>query len=270
METDPIGNETHYTYDPLRNLIRETKTATAVSTYYRYDLDNRLIYTAQKAADLKLKTSISYNASGYKTSETDHFGNVTTFSVDQLGRIKKITFPKISKEERDSPLPTYSYEHDLFDHVTEVIDPYGNITSKTNTPLGDPIEIEYPDGTKELFKYDLEGSLHRHRSREGIVQIFEYDHMGRNCHIERYGRNQSQEFDAWIGSSYSEYNTFHLTEKTDKSGLTSYYEYDNAGRLISIQKERERVDLSYDPLGRVDKVKKWRSDSQYTLYTAPH
>ena len=263
METDPLGNETHYIYDAMRNLIKETRTATGASARYGYDLENRLIYTAEETAGHTFESSISYNASGYKTTETDHFGNVTSFSVDDLGRIKTITYPEIGQESHESFAPTYSYEHDLFDHVTKVIDPYGSVTSKTNTSHGNPVHIEYPDGVEEFFKYDLEGSLHRHCGRDGTVRIFEYDYMGRNCHIEHYERSQKRSGD-WMSSVYSNYDAFHLTSIKDENGNKTIYSYDGAGRLISTKKDSQKVDFSYDPLGRVAAIKKWKSKDTYT------
>lgn len=264
METDPLGNETHYTYDEVHNLIQETSTATGSSTRYGYDLENRLIYTAEEAAGHTFETSVSYNASGYKTSETDRFGNVTRFSVDELGRTKTITYPEIGAESHGSIAPTYSYEHDLFDHVSQVIDPYGSITSKSSTPGGSPVRIEYPDGVQEFFKYDLEGSLHRHCGRDGLIRVFEYDFMGRLNHIEYYQRGSTGSRDGFK-RNYCSYNAFHLTSTEDENGNKTTYSYDGAGRLISTTTGSQKADLSYDALGRVAEVKKWKSKDTCTL-----
>ena len=120
---------------------------------------------------------------------------------------------------------------DLFDHVIQVVDPYGTITLRINTPRGSPIRMEYPDGVQEFFKYDLEGSLHRHCSKDGTVRIFEYDYMGRNSHIEHYARSQ-KESGTWLSSVYSNYDAFHLTGAKDEDGNKTTYSYDGAGRLM--------------------------------------
>ena len=48
FETDPIDNETHYSYDANRNLISESHSNTGITIEYGYDLKNRLISTAQQ------------------------------------------------------------------------------------------------------------------------------------------------------------------------------------------------------------------------------
>jgi len=263
METDPLGNETHYAYDEVHNLIQETSTATGSSTRYGYDLENRLIYTAENAEGYNFATSISYNVSGYKTSETDRFGNVTSYTIDDLGRTKTIAYPELNKEGHGSFSPTYSYEYDLFDHVIQVVDPYRTITSKTNTLRGNPVHIEYPDGVQEFFKYDLEGSLHRHCGKDGLIRVFEYDYMGRLNHIEFYLRGSEGSRDGFK-RKYHSYDAFHLTSLTDENENETTYSYDGAGRLISTKKGPQTVDFSYDPLGRVIAVKKWKSKDTCT------
>src|SRR5690606_959366 len=104
------------------------------------------------------------------------FGNTMRYSVDDLGRIKTVTYPEVTHENNEVLTPVFSYEYDLFDHVTKITDPHGMTTSMANTVRGTPIHIEHPDGVHEFFKYDMEGSLHRHCSRDGTVRIFEYDY----------------------------------------------------------------------------------------------
>ena len=263
METDAKGHETHYSYDANHNLIQEKSTATNTSTYYAYDLEDRLIGLSEKGNSHSFETKLSYNASGHKVSETDRFGNVTLFEVDALGRIKTITYPELNKKNGKAFTPTYTYEYDLFDHVTQVTDPYGEVTSKVNTPRGSPIRIQHPDGFEELFKYDCEGSLHRHLGKDGLVKVFEYDYMGRLNHIEYYKRGSQGSRDGFK-REYFEYNAFHQTSTRDEEGHKTYYSYDGAGRLISLEKDLQKVEFSYDPLGNTAAIKRWKTENSFT------
>ena len=58
-------------------------------------------------------------------------------------------------------------------------DPQGYTTTKKYNLQGSCTQVNYPDGTCEMFKYDPEGSLHRHVNREKIVTVYEYDYLGR-------------------------------------------------------------------------------------------
>jgi RHS repeat-associated protein len=262
-ETDPLGNTMHYAYDEIGNLIREDNCATGMSIQYDYNLENRLIHTRKSSGGCSFETSTAYNISGQIISETDQFGNRTHYLVDDLGRITAVIYPELAKENTGALTPIFSYEHDLFDHVTKITDPYGITTSIANTARGTPIHIEHPDGVHEFFKYDMEGSLHRHCSRDGTVRIFEYDYMGRNCHVEHYERCQNQSGE-WLSSIYSEYDAFHLTSRKDEDGNETTYHYDGAGRLTSQKKKSQRVDFSYDPLGRLHSIKKWKTANTFT------
>ena len=48
LETDPLGNKTHYSYDANQNLTLETHSDKGISIEYGYDLRNRLFYTLEK------------------------------------------------------------------------------------------------------------------------------------------------------------------------------------------------------------------------------
>ncbi|NGX47001.1 MAG: tRNA nuclease WapA [Chlamydiae bacterium] len=269
METDASGNETHYTYDANHNLIAQENSATGTSFEYGYDLQNRLTYTAEKAGGHVFETHASYDALGYKLSETDKFGNETIFTYDDLGRVQTITYPELRDEESAYFKPTYTYQYDFFDHVTAITDPYGGFTKKSNTTRGTPINVQYPDGSQELFKYDLEGSLHRHCNKDGTVRVFEYDYLGRLSHIEHYGRSQKQP-GTWLSSVHYNYDVFHMTSEKDEEENATQYDYDDAGRLSSLSKDSKKVEFFYDSLGQTNGVKKWKSSNAFTLEVQEH
>ena len=284
FESDPIGDETYYGYDANQNLISKQHLNSGITIEYGYDLKNRPISTIQHGKlGEKFETRISYDAAGNKISETDRFGNQTTYTYDDLGRLISATYPKIKDSEASFKCPTYSFTYDIFNHETSVTDPKGEVTTKAFTVHGKPTETCYPDGTRELFKYDPEGSLHRHCARDGTVKIFEYDYLGRVLHIERYGRSTKSSGD-YAGSLYYSYNALHKLTEKDEAGYETTYTYDPAGRLASMSvetnhlifpmgssitsssaRESRKVDFAYDALGRTQSVKNWKSKNTFTL-----
>nr|NGX37314.1 tRNA nuclease WapA [Chlamydiota bacterium] len=269
MESDATGNAKHYSYDANCNLITEKHSATGVSFEYGYDLKNRLIYTAEKADGHVFEMHTSYDAIGNKLSGRDKFGNETTYTHDDLGRLQTVTYPELRDEENATFKPRYTYQYDLFDHVITVSDPHSALTQKSNTVRGTPIKIQYPDGSLELFKYDLEGSLHRHCSKDGTVRVFEYDYLGRLDHIEHYGRSK-KESGTWLSSTRYNYDAFHMTSEEDEDDNTTNYSYDDAGRLASLSKGSMKVEYFYDALGRANTIKKWKSPNIFTLEVRKH
>ncbi|MBI3259665.1 MAG: RHS repeat-associated core domain-containing protein [Ignavibacteriae bacterium] len=133
------------------------------------------------------------------------------------------------------------------------------------TVKGKPSEVHYPDGTTELFKYDPEGSLHRYYGRDGIIQVLEYDYLGRLEHVEYYQRGATGSRDG-SKRKYYYYDVFGLTSEKDENDHNTYYYYDQADRLSRIQKGDIKVEFSYDSLGRAHRVKEWSDSNTFSLH----
>ena len=208
FETDPMGNETHYSYDANQNLTTETHSDTGISVEYGYDLRNSLVSTVEKdRMGNRLKTQIAYDAAGYKCRIIDPFGNQTLYKNDSLGRPIKITYPETSSGWHSSIKPTYTYTYDLFGNPISIQSSGKTLTTSYNAK-GKPTKINHIDETKEVFQYDTGGNLHHHYRRDGILEAFEYDYMGRPTKVAYYQRGSNK-------SSFKEtscqYSTFHKT-----------------------------------------------------------
>ena len=249
-ETDPAGNLTQYTYDENDNISSIHNPTRSVK--YQYDSENRRISVTEG----NQMTRYVYDKGGNKISEIDPFGNRTDYTYDELGRTTSIFYPGDSAP--------YLYDYDLFDSNTCITNPVGEITQKISTARGTPLQILHPDGTQELFKYDLEGSLHRYRGKDGIIKIFEYDFIGRPAHIEYYERGSKGKNEGFK-REYFEYDALHLISHEDENGVKTNYTYDEAGRLASIIKESRKEEYIYDALGRMSSTKKWKSANAFTL-----
>ncbi|MGB7128510.1 MAG: RHS repeat-associated core domain-containing protein [Candidatus Rhabdochlamydia sp.] len=257
FETDPMGNETHYSYDANQNLTTETHSDTGISVEYGYDLRNRLVSTVEKdRMGNRLKTQIAYDAAGYTCKVIDPFGNQTLYENDSLGRPIRITYPETSSGWHSSVKPTHTYTYDLFDNQIS-IQSRGITLTKSYNVKGKPTKINHLDGTKEVFRYDNGGNLHHHYRRDGILEVFEYDYMGRPTKLAYYQRGNSS-------SSFKEtscqYSTFHKISETDAQSKKTMYTYDKAGRLTTLEKENQKVEFIYDSLGRTQSIKTGKSD----------
>ncbi|MBX7067451.1 MAG: hypothetical protein K1X28_09485 [Parachlamydiales bacterium] len=269
-ESSPIGDESIYSYDGNQNLISIVHSNSNLSVEYQYDLKNRLIYLGERDSKGNcLKTTYAYDAAGNITSEIDRQGNETVYESDDLGRIVSKTYPALKLDEHQSAHPIYRYEYDLFDHVIRITDPEKEVIQKAYTVRGTPTLIRYPDGTQELFKYDPEGSLHRHLGKDGIIKVFEYDYQGRLAHIEYYERGSKGKKDGFKREFYG-YDAFHLTSHVDEGGNKTTYTYDKAGRLAAQTLEEQKIEFVYDSLGRNHGIKKWKSAKTFTLEIKEH
>ncbi len=249
-ETDSAGNITQYTYDKNDNIFSIHSPTRSVT--YKYDSENRRISVTEG----NLTTRFTYDNDGNKISEIDPFDHQTHYTYDELGRTTSIFYTGDS-----SP---YLYNYDLFDSIICITNPAGESTQQISTARGTPIQILHPDGTQELFKYDLEGSLHRHLGKDGIIKIFEYDYIGRPAHIEYYERGSKGKNEGFK-REYFEYDAFHLISFEDVNGIKTNYTYDEAGRLASLIKESRKEEYFYDALGRMSSTKKWKSAKAFTL-----
>ncbi len=256
FETDPLGNETRYSYDANQNLIAEYRSDSGISIEYGYDLNNRLIDTSQKDRFGKqFETHVSYDQAGCKVAEVDRFGNRTFYTHDGLGRSTTVTHPGGK---------CYAYAYDLFDNLIAVTDPKGRTLKKSYNIHGEPTEIQHFDGTKELFRYESGGNLRQYYGKDGLLQIYSYDSMGRLTKLEYFNRQKNNAERVFKKKTYK-YNTFHKLQEADEKDNVTHYTYDKAGRLATLEKDKKKVEFLYDSLGRQYGVKKWKSADTFTL-----
>ena len=218
--TAPSGS-TAFTYDKNGNLI--TATRGDATTTYTFDSKNRL----QSAKDPENNlTTYGYASGGVcttcgsnittfttPTSIVDPLNNVTTNTLDRLGRIKEVSDPlnnltklvydKVGriKTRTDAENNQTGYQYDALGRIKSQSDAQGGVTS---------------------FSYDERGNLTSLIDPEGNTTSFEYDKAGRKT---KETRPEGQ------ATSYSYYNNGLLKTVTDAKGQTTTYTYDKANRL---------------------------------------
>lgn len=262
MEKDAIGRIVKKKYDDNRNLIYEEGPYPGVYKEHRYDFVNRLIGTTEVHPDgVRLTCSYIYDYIGNKIAAVDHYGQETRYIYDDQNRLVKTIYPLVLDEYKCRVQPEASIEYDIFNNPSRLIDSSGGVTEISYTAYNKPYHKVYPDGTVEKFEYDLSGNLILSVAQNGTKTTFQYDPFDRLKIKEVYSSKndliQTESFD---------YNTFGLISSTDPSGMVTFLEYDNAGRIFRKTKGDMRTQYEYDTLGRESKILTFygKDDDQYT------
>jgi RHS repeat-associated protein len=264
-ETDPAGQTITHTYSSNGELILKKIPHEQRKIENKYDLLGRLISKVEKAGPLIAQENYAYDLSNRKIATKDRFGNHTFYEYDAFNRLIKIIYPRVLDEHESPVNPTFTYTYDIFGNVTSITDPKGYVTRKTYNLRGSPVDIYYPDGSSELFKYDPEGSLHSSSTRDCMITLYQYDYLGRLIYEEERTPNDSG------GSSFYKcrlrtYNGFRCTSVSEDPLITDY-KYDYAGNIVGIIQRRSgegenhtetrKTEIIYDSLGREAAKKVW-------------
>lgn len=238
MEKNALGEIIRRSYDDNDNLKEEISATKRL--VHQYDLGNRKIATQTFADKLCFTTTYRYDYLGNCLATIDHFGQETNHFYDDLNRPILTLFPAISGSR-----PQLQKQYDLFGNVITTIDSNGGVTTQLYNAKNKPTFIRYADGTQEHFEYHLDGTLSKSIAKNGSITLHTYDFLGRPIEKNVYSPHMEL-----LATSQCTYNAFHLTSTTDPSGLTTFYTYDGAGRLIQEQKGAHLTTYAYDTLGR--------------------
>ncbi len=144
--TDPLGDQTLYTYD---NMNRES---------------SMTVYPNGSTAET---TNYAYDANGNLTSVTNPLGYVTLYAYDARNELTSQTDP--------SGGGTTSYAYDLAGRLTSLTDPVGNVTSWTYTTANQVATATNPMGGVTSNTYDLVGNETSTTDPLGRTTNYAYD-----------------------------------------------------------------------------------------------
>lgn len=262
---DSQGHEITYAYDSNQNLIHEKQITAGIAYDYEYDFGNHRIKATKHGQDgTSVSTLQKYDGADNIVISCEKEGQEVRYQYDNLGRLISATYPQLKVEPTSVITPTLHYVYDLFDNPVLITDSQGRTKRQAFTVRGQPISIQYPGGEEELFKYDTEGTLHRHRSKDGTTRVFEYDDAGRVIHIQRYPRgNKPNESEST--NLYWNYDDLLLVSSNDENGIQTKYKYDHAGRRISQSVGGKKVSFEYDSKGRLCAQKRYKTDKIFSL-----
>lgn len=250
MEKDALGRIINRKYDRNKNLIYEEGPFPGFYKEFKYDFSNRLIGLSEVHPDgTRLTSSFRYDFLGNKIASIDPYGQETRFVYDHQNRLIRTLFPIVINENQVPLQPIAQIEYDLFNNPSKIIDVSGGTTTIAYTAYNKPYRKIHPDGTAERFEYDTSGNMTLSVAQNGTKTFYEYDAFDRV--IKKYVVSPEDEL---IHTESNVYNAFHLLSNTGPDGMTTHYEYDNAGRMIKVIKGEMRTEYAYDTLGRESRV----------------
>ncbi len=262
-KTDPLGIETLQEFNADNQVIRKEIVGSGFYTTYEYDSSDRLaVETEHHDSGLTFTNKQEYNVYGLKTHATDRFGNRTSNSYDPLGRLIEVELPSMKTYDGEVINPKKTNGYDIWDHVTVEIDPKGNEVRKNYTCRGQPTCIQYPDGTREEYRYGMNGVMFKKIERSGTYAELIYDDQKRVIEDRTFNRDGD-----FLRSKQFTYNRSQLAFEIDPLGVMTEYRYDKAGRkqcsLVHGEGRILKEEYAYDSWGRLDSTTKWVNEFEY-------
>lgn len=242
-ETDALGQSVLRQYDRRGNLIREEGPDLRL---FSYDAANRLIREEIPAA--QIVKSWAYDKCGRRISSTDEYGHKTRYVYDVFGRLQKTHLPVGIGLDGQKIKPVETRSYNAMGQMIAFIQPDGSAIHTKFTVRGQPVEVQYPDGTREQQQYSLDGLLLRKSSKLGVAKAYRYDYLGRWIQKDVINSDglRAQTF-------YRTYRGNHLISEIDPAGHNTFYHYNCAGHLIRLE-EGERVTF-YDRKGSLHETR---------------
>ncbi len=248
-----------YTYDYLNNLLAKTDPGGHVYGY-EYDSRGRTVRTINPCGNSSIMEFDDANA---RVKRTDENGHCKEYQYDWAKRL-------IAVKEYTDPVTFYltHYEYDQAGNLTKITNANDEETLFTyDTPFG-PTLITYPDGTMCHLTYDSVGTLLTETDGRGTT-TYGYDAAYRRIQIQYADQSTVQFTYDPNGNQLSTVNDFSttaytydnrnqlisMTQTIDGVNYTLSYDYDAAGRLLSLTyPDGTVITRTYDDLNRLTSV----------------
>ena len=246
LERNALGESITRQFDENGNKTMEVQAG--LKKTFTYDFSNRLC--EEKETWVNGQTFITqhrYNLISQKIASIDPYGHKTNYKYDRLGHLKKTIFPSLFDAEGKLYSPKVESHFNAMGQEIDHRDVNGNVTNKNYTIRGQPFLINYPDGSTDKKEYSLDGLLVKDEAKNGLVTTYIHDPFGRITRTEKWDNDKLLNF------TTATYNTFHLIEEKDETGILTTYTYDGVGRRASMTRKDKVVIYAYDTHGRLYK-----------------
>lgn len=247
-ETNPLGQKRIFAYDSRGRCIEATNFSQRLKEEKHYDTKGRLLESDTNGDDgITHKSSYIYDIHDYPIQKTDKYLNIFYYTRDPLThKITRTEAPSvITNNGQIAPVVTCS-AYDAIGREISRTDANGCTIFYHYNAYGSPIEISYPDGSKDTYRYFKSGKMASHVNREGLLITYTYDVLDR----------VTSECYETLGKKNFVYDSFHLLEERDLDGNTTHYLYDGADRKIQEEKCGRIINFAYDTLGRLSTISK--------------
>ena len=197
--TDKCGSIIEYTYNENDLLVKEHNIDGDI--IYSYNDLNQLISVTDKNGVI----DYSYDDFNRLLSKRMYDDVILRYSYDECNRLecKKLI---IDNQEKNST----TYEYDILDRITRVVDKNGTATVYEYDALGNRQAVTYPNGEKIIYTYDPCSRLKEECvTDKDNVLLYKYV----------YSRNKKG-------------NVVKISEYTADNQLTTQYQYDDMDKLI--------------------------------------
>ncbi len=259
LVTDPLGNNTRYSYDTYGNLTTLTDPLGHQMTFgyngigLPVSVTDALQHTTQMGYDLgdlvsvtdpmSNTTSVYRDGAGRITTKTDPLGNTTKYQYNPLNQVTQVTDPA-------QGITTVSY--DVNGNLKSVLDPRqqgtGNKTAYTYDSFDHLLTRSDPLTRQESYVFDQLGNLTSFTDRRGKVATFQYDGINRRT-FAGYGTLPGPTYESTIAYTYD--GGDRLSKIVDSTSGTITPVFDGLDRLTSESTPQGAVTYGYDKDSRL-------------------
>jgi len=271
------------TYRPETGALTITKDALGHETRFTYDSGSGSGQTGELTDTydaLNHRTHYGIDYRGWRTSETNALGHVTTYTHDDNGRIRTETRTRTvypvgaipgangtvqtlvttttyddkgratRTDHADGSFTTVHYN--AIDKPELECDALNHCTRHDYDAQGREWKTTYADGSFETKAYDAEGNVTAQTDRGGRSTKMVYDAAGRLTETILPDAGSNDGNDANNPRTISVYDdSGRLVASSDPNGHTTTYGYDDAGRRTTVTDARNHVTTThYDSTGR--------------------
>lgn len=285
--TDPLGNETSYSYDSDLNLVGITD-ARNNSTTMTYDGRGNML-TRASPAPLSYSETWTYNSNNEPLTYQNGRGKIASYAYGTSGNLVSVTQPGntvttltrdattgLVTEITDPRNKTTTFAYDAAGNLTSVTTPKGKETSYGLDSSGRVTSMVEARGNEMgatpsdytwTYGYDAANHLTSSTDPLGNAESWAYDPAGnlssstdQNSHATSYGYDAANNLTSvtapdQTATSYAYDDAGNLASRTDANTHSTNYAYDGAGQLASTTSPGGKVSsYSYDPTGNLKTI----------------